>query len=48
MAKEGRGAACKEGREEEVQRMWRKQPLGAKVPLSETVGRRLGTEAMMA
>ena len=28
--------------------MWRKQPLGEKVPLGETMERRLGVEARMA
>ena len=44
-AKEGRGTAHAG---EEVWWMWRKQLLGAKMPLSEAVGGKLGTEARMA
>ena len=48
VAEEGRSPACEEGSKEEVWRVWGKQLLGARVPLSETMGRRLGTEARMA
>jgi len=48
VAKEGRSVACEEGGKEKVQRVRREQPRGAKVPLSEVMGRRMGPEKKVA